>query len=177
MSPPIAIIGGGPSGLTLGRLLEVAGIEYVVYESNESPDSHRQGGSLDIHPGSGQLALEKAGLLDQFKKIARYDAMTTKMADKHGNILLTLGGDDADRPEIDRKDLRALLLGSIPSSKVRWGCRVQCVEKNADDNMSVHFTDGSEASGFRLMVGADGAWSKVRSLVSMTSRLNVVPLG
>jgi 2-polyprenyl-6-methoxyphenol hydroxylase-like FAD-dependent oxidoreductase len=79
---------------------------------------------------------------------------------KHGD------GEDTDRPEIDRRDLRVLLLDSVPEDKIRWGAKVKCLHKQDDGTMSIRFTDGSTESGFRLIVGADGAWSKVRSLVS-----------
>jgi 2-polyprenyl-6-methoxyphenol hydroxylase-like FAD-dependent oxidoreductase len=76
MTPPIAILGAGPSGLTLGRLLHLAGIDFVVFERDTSAASAwRRGGSgtLDLHEGSGLLALQEAELFDEFKKKARYD--------------------------------------------------------------------------------------------------------
>lgn len=168
MTPPLAILGAGPSGLALGRLLEVANIDFVIFDKDESAEwaSGRGGsGTLDIHGNSGQLALKEAGLIDQFKSIARLDSMTT-MVDMNGKVYAKLGEDgNADRPEIDRKDLRALLLDSIPKSKIRWGMRVKEVQKD-DGSMTIHFADGSVESGFRLVVGADGAWSKARNLVS-----------
>jgi len=106
-------------------------------------------------------------VIDEFKKIARYDA-TTKMADSKGNILFSFGMTNGltDRPEIDRKDLRTLLLKSVPAEKIHWASRVHHVQKDDDDSMSVHLADGSIKSHFRLVVGADGGWSKARSLVS-----------
>jgi 2-polyprenyl-6-methoxyphenol hydroxylase-like FAD-dependent oxidoreductase len=171
MTPPIAILGAGPSGLALGRFLEVANIAYVIFERDESATwAIGRGGTLDLHAGSGQLALQEAGLLDQFKSLARYDATNT-IADAKGTVYARFEpeGGDQDRPEIDRKDLRALLLSSIPANRVCWGRRVQHVQRDTDGSMSVHFTDGSIESGFRLVVGADGTWSKARSLVSQNA--------
>ena len=167
MTPPIAILGAGPSGLALARLLEVANIAYTIFERDESATwAIGRGGTLDIHAGSGQLALQEAGLLDQFKSLARYE-QTTTIADAKGTVHASFGeSGDEDRPEIDRRDLRALLLSSVPANKVRWGLRVQHVQRDTDGSMSVHFADGNIESGFRLVVGADGAWSKARSLVS-----------
>lgn len=169
MTPPIAILGAGPSGLALGRLLEIAKIAFVIFERDESAIAAAagRGGTLDIRADSGQVTLQEAGLLDQFKSIARYDA-TVKIADAKGKIYVSVEEDDSDsaKPEIDRKDLRALLLSSIPEDKVRWGFRVQRVQRETDESMSVHFADGRIESGFQLVVGADGAWSEARSLVS-----------
>jgi len=172
MAPPIAILGAGPSGLVLGRMLELANIAYVIFERDISgSEATSRAGTLDIHTGSGQLALQEAGLLDQFKKLARRDAHTI-LADAQGKVYVRTGesGDvNEDRPEIDRKDLRAMLLNSIPANKVRWGLKVQQVQRDADGSMSVCFADGSIESGFQLVVGADGAWSKARNLVSHLS--------
>jgi 2-polyprenyl-6-methoxyphenol hydroxylase-like FAD-dependent oxidoreductase len=168
MTPPIAILGGGPAGIMLGRLLHLADIDFVIFERDENKSwTFGRGGSgtLDMHPGSGLLAIQTAQLYDKFKKLARFE-VHTKMADMHGNVFLDLvdEGDD-DKPEIDRKDLRVLLLDSVPAEKVQWNHKVQTVEKDANGTMSVHFADGSVESGFRLIVGADGAWSHARPLV------------
>jgi len=75
MAPPIAILGAGPSGLTLARLLHLNGIDYTIFERDASAASAwgRGGsGTLDLHEGSGLLALQEAGLLDEFKRKARY---------------------------------------------------------------------------------------------------------
>ena len=169
MTPPIAILGAGPSGLTLARLLHVANIDFIVFDRDESATAAPTGtgGTLDIHAGSGQVALQEAGLLDQFKSVARYGT-TVKVADAKGKVYIDVGEEDSDsaKPEIDRKDLRNLLLSSIPVEKIHWGYRVERLSKEADGSMSVHFVGGRVEGGFQLVVGADGAWSKARSLVS-----------
>jgi 2-polyprenyl-6-methoxyphenol hydroxylase-like FAD-dependent oxidoreductase len=162
--PAIAIIGGGPCGLTLARLLECKGIDYIVYERDESPDSSSEGGSLDLHPGTGQLALQEAGLFDQFKKYARYEDTVFSIADKLGNRLIELG-QGRDAPEIDRTELRQLLLNAIPEDKIRWGHTLKSVVVGDDNRPVLHFANGVVLSGLTLVVGADGVWSKVRSLV------------
>jgi 2-polyprenyl-6-methoxyphenol hydroxylase-like FAD-dependent oxidoreductase len=88
----------------------------------------------------------------------------------HGNVKLRQDNDgNTDRPEIDRRDLRLMLLGAVPQDKIQWGKKIEEVEKREDGEMAFHFTDGSTESGFRLVVGADGAWSKCRRLVSFRS--------
>ena len=168
MKTPIVILGAGPGGLALGRLLELAEIPFIIFERDESAvgTAARQGGTLDIHADSGQIALQEAGLMDQFKAIARYDVPIT-IADKKGKIYVSLGDEvtDQSKPEIDRKDLRTLLLESISATRVHWGCQVREVQRDADGTMSVRFVNGRVESGFRLVVGADGARSEARSLV------------
>lgn len=166
--PAIAIIGGGPCGLTLANLLERKGITYVVYERDESPSSNREGGSLDLHPNTGQLALREAGLFDEFKKCARYEDTVFSIADKSGSKILELG-QGRDAPEIDRSELRRLLLDAIPKEKVVWGHKLSTVELGKDNRPVLRFTNGTVLSGFKLIVGADGAWSKVRRLVTQST--------
>ncbi|EXM17493.1 hypothetical protein RAB80_004119 [Fusarium oxysporum f. sp. vasinfectum] len=165
---PIAIIGAGPSGLTLARLLEINNIDYMVYERDESPEPKfiNQGGTLDIHASSGQVALKEARLFDEFKSIARWDASRVFMQNPSGTVTAVFG-DERDAPEIDRLQLRKLLLDSIPTDKIRWGHRVKSIERG--DTASEHvisFVNSTSASGFRAIVGADGAWSKVRPLLT-----------
>ncbi|TVY78858.1 Monooxygenase asqM [Fusarium oxysporum f. sp. cubense] len=165
---PIAIIGAGPSGLTLARLLEINNIDYMVYERDESPEPKfiNQGGTLDIHASSGQVAVKEARLFDEFKSIARWDASRVFMQNPSGTVTAAFG-DERDAPEIDRLQLRKLLLDSIPTDKIRWGHRVKSIERG--DTASEHvisFVNSTSASGFRAIVGADGAWSKVRPLLT-----------
>ncbi|KAJ4311799.1 hypothetical protein N0V84_010253 [Fusarium piperis] len=120
--PAIAIIGGGPCGLTFARLLQTAGVEYRVFERDLSLQSAflNQGGTLDIHNETGQEALRQAGVHEQFKKLFRQDATTMALMDSTGGIKTSFS-DDAERPEIDRLQLRQLLLNSLPADNIRWG--------------------------------------------------------
>ncbi|OTA01908.1 monooxygenase [Trichoderma parareesei] len=163
--PTIAIIGGGPSGLSLARLLEVKNIDYVVYERDASPDVKIQGGSLDVHGKSGQLVLKEAGLCEEFKKYARWEDSKTIVQDKTGTTLLAFGEGD-DSPEIDRAALRKILLESIPPNKIKWNHAVASVERNDASKIVIQFKNGTLATGFNLVVGADGAWSKARHLLT-----------
>ncbi|RYP61655.1 hypothetical protein DL771_010050 [Monosporascus sp. 5C6A] len=164
MAPPIAIIGGGPSGLTLARLLECKGIEYVVYERTEADFSH-QGGSLDLHTETGQRALKEANLFDEFKKHARYVDERFRILDQHGKEWVS-AGEGRDAPEIDRSALRQILVDSIPNHRVVWNHTLRSVTIEGGGKPILHFTNGSTYSGFKLVIGADGAWSKVRPSVT-----------
>ncbi|ANF86297.1 2-polyprenyl-6-methoxyphenol hydroxylase [Pseudomonas antarctica] len=165
-NPRIAIIGAGPGGLTLARILHLHGIVATVYEREEHPPSRPQGGTLDLHQDSGLLALEHAGLSDAFQTIARYEDQGTRLLDKTGQVLFDdQGASSEDRPEIDRTELRALLLGSVPQSTVRWNRKMLDLEEAADGGWNLTFDHGNEGP-FDCVVGADGTWSRVRPLVS-----------
>lgn len=167
----IGIVGGGPGGLTLARILFRHGIWATVLELDEHPLARPQGGSLDLHAESGLLALEHAGLTAEFQKLARYEDQGDRYFDRHGTLLFEHHGAGAgerpeeQRPEIDRTQLRAILLDSLPAGMVRWGSKVTAVEPLASGQYRIVGEQGSLGE-FDLVVGADGAWSKVRPLVS-----------
>ncbi|MEU2041610.1 FAD-dependent oxidoreductase [Nocardia niwae] len=172
----ITIIGAGLGGLALARVLHRNGIDSVVYERDASRDARGQGGMLDIH--SGQRALREAGLIDQFYAIARGEGQDMRLLEPDGTLLLQEDTpDDAplDRPEVDRADLRNLLLDSLPERTVRWGHAFERA-----DNGLLHFTNGGSAT-YDLLVGADGAQSRVRALLTDARPAhigqNVVELG
>ena len=83
----IAIVGGGPGGLTLARLLQQSGAQVSVYERDQSRSARVQGSALDLHEDSGLAALEAAGLIDTFWVNYRPDLDRLRLTDAHGAIL------------------------------------------------------------------------------------------
>lgn len=164
--PHIAIIGAGPGGLTLARILHLHGMEAVVFEREAHAAVRSQGGTLDMHPGTGQFAIKTAGLVPEFEHIARYDDQGSRLLDKHGVMVFEeTGGGEGDRPEVDRMQLRQMLLDSLPTGLIRWGHRLLAVTPESDRTCSLQIENrGSER--FDLVVGADGAWSQVRPVLS-----------
>ncbi|MGW0198520.1 FAD-dependent oxidoreductase [Nonomuraea sp. NPDC003201] len=160
----IAVIGGGPAGLTFARVLHRHDHPVTVLERDPGPDARPPGGMLDLHEGLGQLALSKAGLLTEFQALSRPEGQAMRILDTDGTVLRDWQPrpDDLANPEIDRGQLRDLLLGSLD---VQWGRGVTEVVPGTRDGVLVHFADGRQET-FDLVVGADGAWSRVRPAVS-----------
>ncbi|KAK1751223.1 monooxygenase asqM [Echria macrotheca] len=173
-APKIAIVGAGPAGCMLARLLNKASIPVTVFEGEASPDYRSQGGTLDLHTSTGLAAMKEAGLFDQFLTKARYGGDHLQITDHRRKVFLVRAGqpapakDDAkpvsriqeQRPEIDRADLRRILTESLPAGMVRWGHHVKTFDP-ATGTLTFE-GDVPPATGFDLVVGADGAWSKVR---------------
>jgi len=164
----IAIVGGGPAGLALAKLLQLKNINVKVYERDANRDVRVQGATLDLHEGSGLEALKRAGLLDEFYKHHRPAASKMRLVDGAMNIVF----DDHDfaavtaetRPEIDRAPLRDILLNSLGPDTVVWNRHFVSMEKE-ENGWHLFFKDGSDAYA-DLVIAADGANSSVRPYLS-----------
>ncbi|MBI3214554.1 MAG: FAD-dependent monooxygenase [Mycobacterium sp.] len=166
MTPSVTIVGAGLGGLTLARVLHVHGIPATVYDADPSAAARTQGGQLDIHEQDGQAALAAAGLTEQFRAIIHQGGEATRLLDPHGTVLLDEPDDGTGaRPEVLRGDLRAILLDSLPAGTVRWNHKVTGARPLGAGRHELYFADGSSVHT-DLLIGADGAWSKVRALLS-----------
>lgn len=166
MTQFITIIGAGLAGLTLARVLHVHGIATTLYEAEASPSARTQGGQLDIHDFNGQVALKECELFEEFRSIINMGGEAMRFLDASANIVGEIPDDGKlENPEVLRGDLRRILIESLPEGTIRWNHKVERVTSLGKGKHEVTFTNGTRV-GTDLLVGADGAWSKVRAFLS-----------
>ncbi|WP_035854288.1 FAD-dependent oxidoreductase [Cryptosporangium arvum] len=162
---PIVIVGAGLGGLTAARVLHHHGVPAVVYDRAPHPDDRRRG-VLDLHPASGGAALRAAGLQREVAAITTPGGGALRILDAAGARHYEQHADAVpDRPEVDRRALRALLVGSLPPGTVRWGAEVTGVRPLDGGRHEVRIAGAPPVSS-GVLVGADGGWSRIRPLVS-----------
>jgi 2-polyprenyl-6-methoxyphenol hydroxylase-like FAD-dependent oxidoreductase len=124
------------------------------------------GGTIHKPCDTSHLNTPRAILFEKFLEIIQPGAEAQRVLDKDGNVLL----DEPDkgnggRPEVHRGDLRRILLDSLPADTIRWGHKLRAVSPLGGGRHVLTFADGSTVTT-DLLVGADGAWSRVRPLLS-----------
>lgn len=168
--PRIAIIGAGPAGMALGILLQKQNVNFTIIERRSRPTSDElaaPSGMLDLHEESGQAAIEACGLTDEFRKLTADCSESMAVIDRDGNTFHTDDGGQQNRPEIARHALIGLLLNQIEPSHIRWDQKIVAAHEQAGGTVSLEF-DVSPAETFDFVIGADGAWSRIRPLLTPT---------
>ncbi|RZL56767.1 MAG: FAD-dependent monooxygenase, partial [Pedobacter sp.] len=168
----IAIVGGGPGGLTLAKLLELKGANVKVYERDIDENARIQGSPLDLHDESGLAALRKAGLLEKFKTNFMPGADKKLIMNEQAEILFSDHDikieEDFDnqhfRPEIDRGVLRKILLESLKSTTIIWNSYFISMEKQSEGWL-LHFKNSPSVYA-DIVIASDGANSKIRPYIT-----------
>lgn len=165
----VAIIGGGPGGLTLAKLLQLKDVHVKVYERDINKQARVQGSPLDLHENSGLAALEKAGLMEEFKKNFMIGADKTTIVNPQAEIFYNEHETDKKeenfgyeyfRPEIDRGVLRKILLESLQPDTIIWDSHFLSMEKE-NEGWILHFKNEKDVYA-DIVIAADGANSKIR---------------
>lgn len=168
----VAIIGGGPGGLTLARLLQKKGIDVKVYERDENRNVRQQGHTLDLHEDTGLKAMQEAGLMEEFKKHYRPGADKMRIANKDMNVVFDDQevkpqedfGNEHFRPEIDRGPLRDLLIASLKEENVVWNSKFTQM-KPSGNGWEISFENGTTTYA-DFVIASDGANSRVRKYIT-----------
>jgi len=168
----VAIVGGGPGGLTLAKLLQLKGIGVKVYERDLDASARVQGSPLDMHEESGMAAIHKTGTFAEFKQHFLPGADKTLILDEQAAIRYsdhdTNRREDFDnplfRPEIDRGALRKILLESLQPDTVIWDSHFLSMQKQSEGWL-LHFKNGTSAYA-DLVIASDGANSKIRPYIT-----------
>ncbi|SFC27977.1 tetracycline resistance monooxygenase [Flexibacter flexilis DSM 6793] len=159
----VAIIGAGPVGLTMARLLQQKGVAVSVHERDRNDTARIWGGTLDLHPATGQHAMQQAGLLAQYFALAK--PMGRIITDEQGNVLAQKNP-AFDNPEINRNQLRTLLLQSLNAGTVIWDKHLTALEAHGGQWL-LQFADQSTATA-DLVIGANGGMSGIRKYITDT---------
>jgi 2-polyprenyl-6-methoxyphenol hydroxylase-like FAD-dependent oxidoreductase len=162
----VTVIGAGLGGLVLARVLHLHGLDVTVLEAEASPTARTQGGLLEVNRTHGRPALEAAGLGDAFADLVLPGREAYRILDRSGTVLLDLPDENrGENPEVQRGELRSVLLDALPAGTVRWGQRVRSVRDRGAGRHELTLADGTTRDT-DVLVGADGAWSRVRPLLS-----------
>lgn len=159
------IIGAGPAGLTLARLLQQNGADVTVFERDQDPEARIWGGTLDLHKDSGQEAMKKSGLLESY--FAAAVPMGIMMTDETGKTLFikeVTPENQYDNPEINRNVLRTMLLESLTEGTVVWDRKCTGLETRGGKWL-LYFENGMQETA-DFVIGANGGISGIRSYVT-----------
>ena len=168
----VAIIGGGPGGLTLARLLQLQNVNVKVYERDLNKNARVQGSPLDMHDNSGLAAIRKANLFEEFRTNFMPGADKTLLLDEQATVFYsdheTNLEEDFDneyfRPEIDRGVLRKILIESLQPETIVWDSHFISMEPQ-NEGWLLQFKNGLSVYA-DLVIGSDGANSKIRPYIT-----------
>jgi len=168
----VAVIGAGLGGLALAKALETldTGVQDITVFERRDELRPALGGGVQLSGGAAVLA--QLGLLEELKKIANpLQGVLSRTVG--GDTLLRLDIPEAIRRRADARErltndddtlayavmrdaLQLLLKDSLQKSELKLDKELVRITTGTDGKSTISFADGSQASGFDLVVAADG---------------------
>ncbi len=173
------IAGGGPAGVMLGFLLARAGVPVIVFEKHA--DFLRDFRGDTVHPSTLQL-LHELGLLERFlaRPHQEYPRLSAQIGDAEIEIadfshLPTAAKFLVLMPQWEFLNFLTSEASRFPAFSIAMNTAVTGLieDEGVVRGVSVTTPDGQQAIPARLVIGADGRESTVRSL----ARLEVTDMG
>ena len=186
----VLIVGGGPTGLFLGGLLAQQGVDVVVLEQRVEPSAHSR--AIGLHPPAlaalQLLALDEAALARGVRVTAGVvrsrgrglGRLTFERAWPETPFVLTL-------PQNDTEQLLARRLEELAPGSVQRGWEITEVHHDGGTVEATTARSGAPGAGAdvggatpvtwraRVMVGADGARSRVRASAGIATDARLYP--
>lgn len=173
----IGIIGGGLVGSLLSIFLSRRGYQVSVFERRGDPrkTSAGEGRSINLALSTrGIRALEEVGLADEIRRMA---------IPMHGRMMHDLAGNLTFQPygkhgqfinSISRGGLNQMLIERAEQSEVQFFFEHTCTGVNLSETSAIFQNPqrNADTRSFDLLIGADGAFSSVRSAMQITDRFD-----
>ncbi|KAI0475533.1 putative monooxygenase [Xylariaceae sp. FL0804] len=158
--PHVLIVGAGLGGLALAQSLRKNGVPFEIFERDDSATSRTQGRAIGMHTVLEELQATCSDLPDlrdythHLKPLKLESQFCFYTRNQRFGVI-----NSPETPVLraNRMLLRKWLALKIP---VQWGKKLKSLEQGQDE-VTVHFEDGTSASG-DILVGADGVYSIVR---------------
>ncbi|GAA4013632.1 NAD(P)/FAD-dependent oxidoreductase [Deinococcus rubellus] len=175
----ILIVGGGPVGLFLGCLLAQRGLSIQILERRAAPSLHSR--AVGLHPPALEL-FERIG--------AAHSAVQAGVLVRSGVLRgpggvvgeLSFAGVSARYPFVlvlpqhDTEKLLEARLNELAPHSLRRGVSVQSLTQKKESVAVTALEDGAETTfQARLVVGADGRRSLIRSLLNIAFQGHTYP--
>ncbi|KAF2165437.1 hypothetical protein M409DRAFT_67261 [Zasmidium cellare ATCC 36951] len=166
--PPMLIIGGGISGLTLAQACRKENLPSRIFERDESPTSRSAGWGITLNSALSHFkSLLPDDVLGRLPE-ALVNKAAVEAGEKGDFTFYDLSNGDSkwkvptasERIRVSRHRLRRVLCTGLD---VEWGKTLASITKD-ESGVHAHFTDGTSASG-SFLVACDGAHSAIRKLI------------
>ncbi len=180
----IAVVGAGGGGAVLALALAQKGIRTIVLEQAPGPPQGLRG---EILQPNGQQVLDRLGLLDKLPAASTRTVRKFHFCRAGGERLCTVDYGDLPPPynravvTLPNVAHHAILdaIQAEPSVSLRYGATFSGLLRDDGRVVGLTATSGSDTWTVKakVVVGADGAFSKVRQSLNIPADLHLYPQG